>query len=451
MKLRTGLLATLALTALLSADCGKSDGTATPAANCTSSYGAGQVVFGSLTAVDGSWNGTASGSRNLWTMNPDGSGAKVLTHNTNSGLNSYVPRFSPDGTKIAFYSYTALDGSWNGSAAGSLNLWIMNSDGSNRIALTKNSNAGLDVSTFSFSPDGTQIAFGAPLPLAGGWNGTPTGSSNIWVVKTDGTGLTPLTRNTAASRDAGSPFYSPDGTKIFFASLNALDGTWTGTAALSNNLWRINPDGTGLTALTKNQNVNLDVQADFSVTSASPTRILWYSRTARDSSWDGTGNSTFNIWVSDYDGNHRIDLTSSALVDYSAPRFTPDYTKIVYLTNGLLNGSTTASVSSNNVWVMSSDGSNSMPLTQNTNGVFTNNPAVSSDGKSALFLSATHMDASGNAVWSTAATPSWNIWRASLDASSAAAITRNTTGAADQYKSVDSSGGLVWFQPKTCL
>ena len=47
------------------------------------------------------------------------------------------------------------------------------------------------------------------------------------------------------------PAWSPDGGKIFFDSRRALDGTNSANTNLTVNIWAMNSDGSGATALTK--------------------------------------------------------------------------------------------------------------------------------------------------------------------------------------------------------
>lgn len=63
--------------------------------------------------------------RDIWTMNPDGSGKVNLTNDNGTG--EIQPAFSPDGTKIVFVS---------NENSSNLELWTMNSDGSAATRLT---------------------------------------------------------------------------------------------------------------------------------------------------------------------------------------------------------------------------------------------------------------------------------------------------------------------------
>jgi hypothetical protein len=89
-----------------------------------------------------------------------------------------------------------------------------------------------------YSPDGTQFVFMRAKPGAG-----PVPDRNqtgaLFVENTDGTGLRQLTPyGLANSHDNGLAHWSPDGSKILFASVNGPFG--------SASLFVIHPDGSGL-------------------------------------------------------------------------------------------------------------------------------------------------------------------------------------------------------------
>ncbi len=132
------------------------------------------------------------------------------------------PRWSPDGTRIAF----------NAWSFGSLNseLFVANADGSDVTRLTDN-----DFSDQypSWSPDGTQIAF----------DFEDDGETGIAIIDADGTNLRELTRT--SFRD-GEPDWSPDGQTILFSSNR--NGLY--------DLYTIRPDGSGLTQITRHSGNN---------------------------------------------------------------------------------------------------------------------------------------------------------------------------------------------------
>lgn len=88
---------------------------------------------------------TAFATLNIFVMNPDGSGVVQLT--SGSSVDGHVS-WSPDGTKIAFERYTTTLGS---------QIYVMNAaDGSGLKRLTFN---GTDNRQPSWSPDGAKIVF----------------------------------------------------------------------------------------------------------------------------------------------------------------------------------------------------------------------------------------------------------------------------------------------------
>jgi len=87
------------------------------------------------------------------------------------GTHADTPAFSPDGALLAFAA---------GPTASDRHLVIANADGTNRRALTT---GGAGTSDPSWSPDGGWLAFASD----------GSGSQQLYVVRTDGTGLHALT------------------------------------------------------------------------------------------------------------------------------------------------------------------------------------------------------------------------------------------------------------------
>jgi TolB protein len=81
----------------------------------------------------------------------------------------------------------------------------MNDDGSNQVQLTSTTDSLYP----DISPDGTKIVFAKIDDSPGSDN-----QYDIWVVNTDGSGLTQLTNGTEQDM---YPVWSPDGTKIAFS------------------------------------------------------------------------------------------------------------------------------------------------------------------------------------------------------------------------------------------
>src|SRR5260370_2012070 len=96
------------------------------------------ITFGSGRALDGSDAINAPNQTfNVWVVNADGSGTTPLTKLTANNADSFGPVRSTDGTKIAFNSSRALDGSDAPNSNVTFNIWVMNADGSRAIPVTK--------------------------------------------------------------------------------------------------------------------------------------------------------------------------------------------------------------------------------------------------------------------------------------------------------------------------
>jgi Tol biopolymer transport system component len=128
------------------------------------------------------------GAIEIFTAHADGSEWIRLT--TNPGADQ-TPRWSPDGTRIA----------WASARQGAREIWVMNADGSGQRQVTSlNADAFLP----DWSSDGTRIAFQARR------GSIEENAWDVWVVNADGTGLQRLT-STASQVD---PRWSPDGRQI---------------------------------------------------------------------------------------------------------------------------------------------------------------------------------------------------------------------------------------------
>src|SRR5260370_1008442 len=162
------------------------------------------ITFVSGRALDGSddVNGP-NGTVNLWVVNADGSGATPLTKLTASGADSLVPAWSPDGSKITFRSDRALDGSNALNANDNPNIWVMNADGSGATSLTKlTAVQPLNIVPGIWLPDGSKIVFDSARALDGTDAANSNGTRNIWIMNADVSSAAPLTKLTASGTDS---------------------------------------------------------------------------------------------------------------------------------------------------------------------------------------------------------------------------------------------------------
>jgi TolB protein len=146
-------------------------------------------------------------------INSDGTGLTQLTHNSNNyeNINNNLnppsaPSISDDGSKVAFEGYVGKD----------REIFVINSDGTGLKQLTDNDE---DNWCPSISGDGSKIAFQRSEYInAGEYQGPESGSPplrpQVFVVNSDGTGLTQLADD--SERVFMFPCISDDGEKIAF-------------------------------------------------------------------------------------------------------------------------------------------------------------------------------------------------------------------------------------------
>ena len=197
-----GVATTLALVLMLAVGAGPA-GAAFPGAN-------GKIAFGDRTEI---------GEARISTVNPDGGGLTELTDLADlAGSQAFAngPVWSPDGTRLAFWSLRD----------GNAEIYTMNADGSGVRRLTND--LARDAGP-AWSPDGTRIAFDSERD----------GNGEIYSISPVGTGLTNLTN---FPEDGVGPSWSPDGSRIAFTSLESGD-------ALAG-IYTMNADGSGQRRLT---------------------------------------------------------------------------------------------------------------------------------------------------------------------------------------------------------
>jgi Tol biopolymer transport system component len=243
----------------------------------------------------------------IFTMASDGSGVRQLTANP---ADDETPRWSPDGTKIAF----------SGVQPGGRDIFVMNADGSGQVNLT---NSARDDIYPAWSPDGTKIAF-ASAP--GGESG---GATEIYVMNADGSGQTPLTDTAAISGQNFYPDWSPDGTKIAFMSARS---------GQRSQIYVMNADGSGQAPVTNDPSAAINPSW-----SPDGTQIAFFSSRTGDT----------EIYAIGADGSGERQLTTSPGSDVD-PAWSPDGTKIAFESGRDGN---------EEIYVMNADGSGQTRLT----------------------------------------------------------------------------------------
>jgi TolB protein len=180
----------------------------------------------------------------IYVMDADGANKTRLT----VGHPEY-PVWSPDGRKLAFIT----------KGEKSDGLSVMNADGTNRtqfqlkLFTPSDTSVGdetykttLPIGSLVWSPTSNKLAFGSytesepvsysTADASASAGGPVEGSSGIYLINVDGTGLCKLTGSHEQESYGMTPAWSPDGRKIAFADNGMINV--------------INPDGSGLKKLT---------------------------------------------------------------------------------------------------------------------------------------------------------------------------------------------------------
>jgi TolB protein len=235
----------------------------------------------------------------IFTMNPDGSDIKQLTH-LGPDNSADFPAWSADGKQIVFNESPPPDGIPQ--------VWIMDADGSDQhVVFAEQDYAERRP---SFSPDGSKIVFGRCNLLVGDGD-----TCAIYTVGSNGTGLKAITK---FHRDttARSPMYSPDGATIAFIFSNDAEAGFLGATYL------IDADGSSMRRITEPEPCL--IRPDWS---PDGTRITTFAHFCNPQ------NET--IAVMEADGSHVQYLTHNGR-DYangphdSNPAFSPDGEFIVF-------------------------------------------------------------------------------------------------------------------------
>lgn len=252
------------------------------------------------------------------------------------------PSWSPDGTKIVFYS----------ERDGNSEIYVMGADGSNPTRLTY---TAASEGYPNFSPDGKKISFDTDRD----------GNFEIYVMNADGSNPTRLTHNTA--RDV-SASWSPDGKKIAFMSdrrgefriwVMDADGSNPAQVTDSGSNWFPcwSPDGSRLA-----YHVGRDIHV-LNMKESNQARLTGDPDNGMYPSWSPDGRQiafmswrtgTSEIFCMDADGSNQRRLTHTPVGDVIDPRWSPDGLRIVFVhvPRGVQPGGPKA------IYVMNADGAN---------------------------------------------------------------------------------------------
>ncbi len=206
----------------------------------------------------------------VYVMNADGTGL------IDSNMFGYNQKWSPNGSKLC-YTSPVFDG-YEG-----FEIFTANADGSNILRLTSNAKRDDDA---EWSPDGLNIIFLSARD----------GNDEIYSMMADGTGVKRLTNNTS---DDYRPKYSPNNSKIAFISSR------TG----SEKLFIMNLDGTEVRQLN-DSDTNFAYLRDYKW-SPDGTSILFSAHVP-----EPVGTINYEVLSINVDDSGLINLTANPASDY---------------------------------------------------------------------------------------------------------------------------------------
>ena len=329
------------------------------------------------------------------------------------------PRFSPDGSRIAFTS----------DRGGGDNIWLMNADGSDMRQLTDESFRLLNQPTWS--PDGQYIAAKKHFTT-----GRSLGTGEIWLYHVSGgSGVALVERpNAQHQKELGEPIYAPDGSAIYYTRNITSGGTFIYAQDSNQDLFNIerydletgdvttavsgfggavraapSPDGS-MIAFVRRENMqsglyvrdiatgeerriyddlDRDVQETWAVTGVYPNMdwtpdsrsiVFWAGGQIRRVNADGTGLANIPFSISDtrdiLPAPHPVIPVASDMVDVSMARFaavSPDGNTVVFESLGRL-------------YTMPANGGAMRRLTSDTADARELFPAWSRDGSSLVYV-----------------------------------------------------------------
>jgi Tol biopolymer transport system component len=253
------------------------------------------------------FSSTRSGTLNLWLMDPDGSNQSQLSFND---YGEFIGSWTLDGTEFIFFS-------WRG---GENEIFIMDSNGTTIRQITDNDSME---SMPKLSPDGEWIAFYSDS----------TGNMEIFKMRVDGSALQQLSFEHGIYAEYSFPpapthlSWSPDGERIAFISDRDGDGE----------IFIMDQDGSNIWQLTSNED-----QDAWPAWSPQGDKIVFHSNRFGD----------YEIFTVNADTFEVVQLTSNLGIS-SEPAWSADG-RIAF---------TSDRTGDSELWVMAEDGGDQQQLT----------------------------------------------------------------------------------------
>ena len=277
----------------------------------------------------------------LYTVSPDGSDVARLRSGPVSD-----PRWSPDGSKVAFTEYTGT--------VGEFRLVVMNADGTGEHVIVTTGSVGLGKQPWS--PDGARIA----------WAPRPGEAGDIYTARAAGGDLRRITTDNARKEP---PSWSPTGARLVYAAtvLESASQVWE--------LFVARDDGTPPVQITNGGSGA--VQSMHPSWSPDGSSIAFLRQF-------GTANPAIYVIHSDGTELHRV--VDVSWTSTGEPVWSPDGTRIAY-TDGVNGGYARSAHVGQEIFSVGADGSGARRLTELApRGYDDATPAWSPDGDRILFM-----------------------------------------------------------------
>nr|MCU0253799.1 hypothetical protein [Acidobacteriota bacterium] len=319
-----------------------------------------RVAFYRLTGADA---GNPDGSPELYSV--AGTGGAVRQLSNTSPLLIGAPDLSPDGSRIVFTYTTDL--------LGDAELWRVQADGSDRAKVTAAALGSVsgpviadDDRTIVYAADGNPLGTNAD------------GSSEIFRIAADGTGLAQLTAD--ATANSSRPALASDGSRVAFDSTGNFTG---GNPDASSEIFAMNSDGTGLIQLTASPtpDPNNPPASRAARIDAGGTWIAFESNGDLDG---GNPDRTYEVWRVRSDGAFLQRLTGDTVASSRSPDISGDGGRVVYASAA--NPLGTNPEGNTELFLWDADGPVTVQLTQYATGNSAG-PRISEDGRYVYFLS----------------------------------------------------------------
>jgi Tol biopolymer transport system component len=262
------------------------------------------------------FSSNVDGDYDVYSMNPDGAGVLNLTGPTAwDGVDQSAPRWSPDGTQIAFTQ------SVNGT---DLEIAVMDADGSNQRQLTNNGEFDEDFGA-AWSPDGGKIAWSAYH------TSDETYDFDVWTMNADGTNpvnITGAPDDFDLDFNEWQPDWSPDGTRIAMSAARywtdplETEDDWANSGAYYR-IVTMNPDGSDEQLITFHEDGD-----------GVPNNHEW-PRWSPDGQWlsfmhNPQPEQGWDVAIVHPDGTGLTNLSQTYLGDEVFPTWSPDGTQLLF-------------------------------------------------------------------------------------------------------------------------